>query len=113
MAAPPDELRLRGARSRLERFGDLWADPAVSGELRTEAAHELFSRIDVDGPTVVALHPQENENAWLLGYAALQDGSLTTQLQMGMVGARGFEPPVPTGLIIVAPWMLEALRGVG
>lgn len=111
VAAPPDELRLRRARSLLERFGDLWADPAVSGDLRTEAAHELFARIDIDGPTVVALHPQPNENAWLLGYAALRDGSLTTQRQMGMVGATGFEPPVPIGLIVVAPWMLEALRG--
>ena len=86
--APPDELRLRRARSLLVRFGDLWADPAVPGELREEAAHELFARIDVDGPTVVALHPQPNENAWLLGYAAMRDGSLTTQQQVGMVGAR-------------------------
>ncbi len=92
-AVPPDELRLRRARNLLDRFGDLWADPAVSGELRTEATHELFRQIDVKGPDVVALHPQENENAWLLGYAALRDGSLTTQPQMGMVGARGFEPP--------------------
>jgi len=71
----------------LERFGDLWTDSAVPGELRQDAAHELFERIDVEGPDVVALHPQPNENAWLLGYAAMRDGSLTTQQHVGMVGA--------------------------
>ena len=43
----------------------------------------------MQGPDGVALHPQENENAWLLGYTAMRDGSLTTQQQMGMVGVRG------------------------
>ena len=62
-------------------------------QLREEAVHELFTRIDVDGPEVVALYPQENENDWLLGYAAMRDGWLTTQRQMGMVGARGLAPP--------------------
>jgi DNA invertase Pin-like site-specific DNA recombinase len=93
-SAPVDELRLRRARKLLERFGDLWADVAVPGELRQEAAHELFERIDVQGPDVVALHPQPNENAWLLGYAAMRDGSLTTQERVGMVGARGLEAEV-------------------
>ena len=87
--AQPDELRLRRAAKHLKRFGDLWSDPAVSGELRREAAHELFERIEVSGPQVVALYPQPNENAWLLGYAAMRDGSLTEQRHMGMVGARG------------------------
>lgn len=90
--APTDELRLRRARRLLERFGELWADLDVPGDLRQEAAHELFERIDVHGPDVVALHPQPNENAWLLGYAAMRDGSLTTQHRVGMVGARGLEP---------------------
>lgn len=75
-AAPVDELRLRRALRQLKRFGDLWADPAIPGDLRQEAIHELFERIDVRGPEVVALHPQLNENAWLLGYAAMRDGPL-------------------------------------
>ena len=50
-----------------------------------------FERIEVQGPDVVAFHPQPNENAWLLGYAAICDGSLTTQERVGMVGARGVE----------------------
>lgn len=94
--APVDGLRLGRARRQLERFGDLWVDPAVSGELRQEAAHELFEQIDVRGPDVVSLHPQPNENAWLLGYAALRDGSLTTQERVGLVGARGVDPTEPT-----------------
>jgi hypothetical protein len=68
-------------------------EPRYLGELRQEAAHELFERIDVHGPDIVALHPQRNENAWLLGYAAMRDGSLTTQERVGMVGARGLAPP--------------------
>jgi DNA invertase Pin-like site-specific DNA recombinase len=88
-----DELRLRQAVRQLERFGGLWANPAVSGELRQEAAHELFERIDIQGPEVIALHPQPNENAWLLGFAGARAGMLSTQQQVGMVGARGFEPP--------------------
>jgi hypothetical protein len=91
-AAPVDELRLRRALRQLKRFGELWADPAIPSDLRQEAIHELFDRIDVQGPEVVALHPQPNENAWLLGYAAMRDGSLTVQHRVGMVGARGVAP---------------------
>jgi len=111
-SAPIDELRLRRARRLVERFGDLWADADVPGELRQEAAYELFERIDVHGPDVVALHPQPNENAWLLGYAAMRDGSLTTQERVGMVGARGFEPAVPTPRVVVPEWIATALQGV-
>jgi hypothetical protein len=82
----------------LDRFGDLRADPDVPGELRQEAVHELFSHIDVAGPEIVALHPQPNENAWLLGDAAMKDGSLQTQERVGMVGARGVKPPRPTSM---------------
>jgi hypothetical protein len=92
LAAPVEETRLARARELLERFGDLWVDADVPGKLRQEAAHELFGRIDVLGPEVVALHPRPNENAWLLGYAAMRDGSLMTQEHVGMVGARGVEP---------------------
>jgi len=82
----------RGRASCSKRFGDLWVDPEVPGKLRQEAAHELFGRIDASGPEVVALHPRPNENAWLLGYAAMKDGSLMTQERVGMLGATGLEP---------------------
>lgn len=39
--------------------------------LREEAVHELFVRFDVEGSTLVAAHPQPNENAWLLGQALM------------------------------------------
>ena len=90
---PPDELRLRRARDVLAEFGTLWRDPDVPDRLREEAAHELFVRFDVEGPRLVAAHPQPNENAWLLGRALLKAGLLPMQQVMGMVGARGFEPP--------------------
>ena len=48
---------------------------------------------DIDGPEIVAVHPQPNENAWLLGLVAAREQRLLTQRVMGMVGARGFEPP--------------------
>lgn len=110
-AAPIDELRLGRAVRLLNRFGKLWADPAIPDELRQEAVHELFQQIDVQGPDVVALHPQPNENAWLLGYAAMREGSLTVQPVMGMVGARGFDPAVPTPRIVLPEWIANALRG--
>jgi hypothetical protein len=55
----------------------------------------MFARFDVDGPNLVAIHPAPNENAWLLGQALMNAGLLPTQLVMGMVGARGVEPPTP------------------
>ena len=68
--SPPDEIGLRRARRLLGSFGTLWRDPAVPDRLREEALTEIFARVDVDGSRVVAVHPQENENAWLLGYHA-------------------------------------------
>jgi hypothetical protein len=82
---PPDELELRRARRALGDFGRLWRDGAVSDRLREEALREMVARVDIDGPNVVAVHPQPNENAWLLGYAAIKG-------HVGMVGARGLEP---------------------
>ena len=38
----------------------------------------------MEGPRVVAVHAQPNENAWLLAYATLHG-------HVGMVGARGVE----------------------
>jgi hypothetical protein len=55
--------------------------------LREEALHEIFARIDVRGSQQLAVHPQPNENAWLLGLAALRQ-----EQHVGMVGARGLEP---------------------
>jgi hypothetical protein len=68
----PDELRLRRARELLGEFGTLWRDPAVPDRLREEALHEILLRVDVRGPHLVNIHPQPNENAWLLGHAAMK-----------------------------------------
>ena len=89
--ALPDELRLRRARKRLAEFGTLWRNPAVPDRLREEALHEIFARVDVEGSQLAAVHPQPNENAWLLGLAALRQ-----EQHVGMVGARGVKPPGPT-----------------
>jgi hypothetical protein len=55
--------------------------------LREEALHEIFARIDAQGSQLLAVHPQPNENAWLLGLAALRQ-----EQHVGMVGARGLAP---------------------
>ncbi len=89
---PPDEMRLRRARNLLMEFGTLWHNPAVPDQLREEALREILGRVDVDGPEIVAVHPVPNENAWLLGLVAVREGRLTTQRQVGLVGARGVRP---------------------
>ena len=53
----------------------------------------MFTRFDVDGPHLIAAYPQPNENAWLLGQAAMRDGSLVSEDDVGLAGARGLEPP--------------------
>ena len=88
---PPDELRLRRARSLLLEFGTLWRNPAVPDQLREDALREILGQVDVDGPEIVAVHPAPNENAWLLGLVAVREERLTTQRQVGLVGARGVE----------------------
>ncbi len=90
---PPDELRLRRARKVLGEFGTLWRSPAVPDQLREEALREILSQVDVDGAEIVAVHPVPNENAWLFGLVAVREQKLTTQREVGLVGARGFEPP--------------------
>jgi hypothetical protein len=85
--ALPDELRLRRARKRLAEFGTLWRNPAVPDRLREEALHEIFAQVDVQGSQLLAVHPQPNENAWLLGLVALRQ-----EQHVGMVGARGIPP---------------------
>jgi hypothetical protein len=88
----PDELRLARARHVLAEFGTLWRNPAVPDRLREEAIREIFERFDVDGPEIVAAHPQPNENAWLLGLVAVRQERLRTQRVMELVGARGIAP---------------------
>ena len=89
----PDELRLRRAGKVLSEFGTLWRNPAVPDRLREEALREIFGRLDVDGPEIVAAYPQPNENAWLLGLVGTREQRLLTQGVMGLVGARGLAPP--------------------
>ena len=89
LEARPDELRLARARRALSEFGTLWRNPAVPDRLREEAIREIFERFDVDGPEIVAAHPQPNENAWLLGLVAVRQERLRTQRVMELVGARG------------------------
>jgi DNA invertase Pin-like site-specific DNA recombinase len=84
----PGEMALRQARGYLEAFGALWRDPDVPDELREEAAREIFERLDLWGPKVVAVYPRA-EHAWMLGMAARKSEGLV------LVGARGFEPPTP------------------
>lgn len=69
----PDELRLHKAQVLLSDFSTLWRNPAVPDRLREEALHEVFVRFDVRGAELIAAHPQPNENAWLLGYAAMRE----------------------------------------
>jgi len=88
----PDELRLRRAHRALSDFGTLWRNPVVPARLREEALREIFHRLDVDGPNLVAAHPQPNENAWLLGLMAINEESVQMQEVMGLVGARGIAP---------------------
>jgi hypothetical protein len=85
----PTQDELIRARAYLQQIGQLWKDPDVPAELRQEAAQVIFERLDVLGPRLVAAYPRE-EHAWLLGMHAKKQGLL------GMVGARGVEPPPPT-----------------
>jgi len=88
----PDEVRLRRAGQVLSEFGTLWRNPAVPDRLREEALREIVARFDVDGAEIVAVHPQPNENAWLLGLVDVREQRLPTQRVMGLVGARGLAP---------------------
>ena len=89
----PDEVHLRRGGQLLSEFGTLWRNPAVPDRLREEALREIFSRFDVDGAQIIAVHPQPNENAWLLGLMAAREQRLLPQRVMGLVGARGLAPP--------------------
>ena len=78
--------QLSEARALLRDFGSLWRDVEVPAHLKEQAAREIFDKVELDGSAVVAVHPRA-EHAWLLGMDAKRRGAL------GMVGARGFEPP--------------------
>jgi hypothetical protein len=84
----------------------------VPDRLREEAIREIFVRFDVAGPSIVAAYPQANENAWILGLVAARQGRLQMQQDVGLVGARGFEPAVPITRIVVADYIIEALRAI-
>jgi hypothetical protein len=60
-----------------------------------QADRQILSQVDVDGAKIVAVHPAPNENAWLLGLVAVREQTLTTQREVGLVGARGLGPPLP------------------
>ena len=68
VGGPTRRATLGHARWLLSEFGTLCvaqpgrARPAPGGSLRGN-----LERVDVDGPEIVAAHPQLNENAWLLG----------------------------------------------
>jgi len=94
----PDEVRLRRAGQLLSEFGTLWRNPAVPDRLREEALREIFERFDIDGAEIIAVHPQPNENAWLLGLVTAREQRLLPQRVMGLVGARGDTPPRPTSM---------------
>lgn len=85
LAHRPEEEHLRKAHGYLKAFGTLWRDPEVPGELREEAAREIFERLDLWEPKVVAVYPRA-EHAWLLGMTAKKSNDLV------LVGARGFDP---------------------
>jgi len=80
--------------------------------LREEALHEILLRVDVRGPHLVNVHPQPNENAWLVGLMAINEESVQMQEVMGMVGERGLEPPGPITRIAVPDYIALALRDV-
>lgn len=102
---PPDEISIRRARKLLAGFETLWRDPAVPDRLREEALLEIFTRVEVDGSQVVAVYPKENENAWLLGYHAVR-------ADVGLVGAKGFDPLRPTPQIVLPEIVVRALNQI-
>ena len=51
------------------------------------------------------MYPQENENAWLIGYHAMRE-------DVGLVGAKGFEPATPTPQIVIPEAVARTLRTV-
>ena len=65
--------QLSRARELLRDFGGLWRNVDVPANLKEQAAREIFNKIELDGPAVVAVHPRE-EHAWLLGMHAKKAG---------------------------------------
>ena len=73
---------------------------------------EILSRVDVDGAEIVAVRPAPNEKAWLLGLVAVREQMLTTQREVGLVGARGLAPVGPTPRIVLPEAIWTAVREV-
>lgn len=97
-------MRGRRARTNLHLVLVFRALFAVAAEL--VGGHR--AGLDVKGPEIVAIHPAPNENAWLLGQAALREKSLLSQQHVGMVGARGIAPRVTRSSGI---WIPRLYRG--
>ena len=74
----------------------------MPADLKEQAAREIFDKIELDGPHVVAVYPRE-EHAWLLGMHAKRQGLL------GMVGARGFNPASTKCRIVLPGRVLTAI----
>ena len=68
------------------------------------ATLEILERIELLGSRVVAIHPR-GDYAWLLGMFARKRGDV------GMVGARGFEPPASSSRTMRATWLRHAPTG--
>jgi DNA invertase Pin-like site-specific DNA recombinase len=85
----------------LRELPQLWNDAEPSG--RKLQAEALFERIDILGTRKVKLHPSASAKAQ--GWDRAWNGARLVV----MVGARGFEPPVPTCRIVVPSWIAEAL----
>jgi hypothetical protein len=87
----------------LRELPKLWEDAEPSG--RKLLAESLFDRIDVLGSRKVRLHPSASAKAQ--GWDRAWNGARLVV----MVGARGFEPAVPTCWMVVPEWIANALRG--
>ncbi len=95
---------LQRARGLLADVGGLWRDVDVPGELKEQAAIEILERIDLLGSRVVAVHPR-GDYAWLLGMSARK------REDVGMVGARGLEPPTSASRTLRANHLRYAPTG--
>ena len=85
----------------------LWDQAEPSG--RKLLAEALFERIDILGSTKVKVHPSASAKAQ--GWDRAWNGArLVVMVGARVVGARGFEPAVPTCRIVVPSWIAEAVR---
>jgi hypothetical protein len=83
----------RHARPRGPRAPATSSLAAVPDCHREEALREIFERLDVDGPEIVAAHPQPNENAWLLGQRPTRPRQAQLVRSLLRLGGRPLESP--------------------